>query len=320
MKTKIVAVVGPTASGKTGLSIALAKALDGEIVCCDSMQIYDGMDIGTAKPTLAEQDGVPHHLFGFADPAKEFNCADYAALAKNKVYEIAARGKLPIFCGGTGLYLDAVMRAGEFSPCPASEACREELKRQLELEGAESLHRELALCDPESAAATHPNNTVRVMRALEIYRLSGIPKSEWDRRSREYEPEFDLIAVGLKYNDRGLLESRIDLRVDLMLTEGLEGEVRSLLAAGKLSRGGGQKAIGYKEMMDYIEGLETLEHAADKIKLATRQYSKRQMTWFRSHGDVHWVEADAIGEDGRGQMRAFDAILADALTYIREKI
>lgn len=320
MKQKILAVVGPTASGKTGLSIALAKALDGEIICCDSMQIYDGMDVGTAKPTAEEQDGVPHHLFGFADPAKEFNCADYATLAKNKAHKIIERGKLPIFCGGTGLYLDAVMRAGDFSPCPASEECREALKRQLAEEGAEALHRELAACDPESAAATHPNNTVRVMRALEIYRLSGIPKSEWDRRSREYEPAFDLTAVGLHYNDRRLLEERIDRRVDLMIDDGLEAEVRALFATGKLSFGGGQKAIGYKEMLDYVDGREALATAIDKIKLATRQYAKRQMTWFRSHGDVHWVHADGLGEDGRGQMRAFDAILSDALSYIRERI
>lgn len=319
MKTKILAVVGPTASGKTALSIALAKALGGEILCCDSMQIYDGMDIGTAKPTPEEQDGVPHHLFGFADPAREFNCADYATIAKNKAREIAARGKLPIFCGGTGLYLDAVLRSGDFSPCPADETCRAELKRRLETEGAEALHRELAACDPESAAATHPNNTVRVMRALEIYLLSGIPKSEWDRRSRAYEPEFDLVSVGLRYNDRALLESRIDRRVEIMLEEGLEEEVRRLLAAGKLTSGGGRKAIGYKEMLDYMEGRETLATAAEKIKLATRQYSKRQLTWFRSHGEVYWVDADEAGEPG-GRMREFSQILADALAYVRTKI
>ena len=317
MKTKLLAVVGPTASGKTALSIALAKALDGEIVCCDSMQIYDGMDVGTAKPTAEEQDGVPHHLFGFADPTKEFNCADYATIAKDKAREIAARGKLPIFCGGTGLYLDAVLRSGDFSPCPADEACRDGLKRQLAEEGAEALHRELAACDPESAAAIHPNNTVRVMRALEIYRLSGIPKSEWDRRSQTYGSEFDLTAVGLHYNDRSLLEDRINRRVELMLAEGLEQEVRRLLSAGKLTEGGGSKAIGYKEMMDYIRGEETLETAAEKIKLATRRYSKRQMTWFRSHGNVFWIDADE--PDGRGEMRAFDAILSDALAYIKGK-
>ena len=311
MKPRIYAVVGPTASGKTSLSIALAKALDGEILCCDSMQIYDGMDIGTAKPTLDEQDGVPHHLFGFADPAKEFNCADYATIAKDKIDDVLSRGKRPILCGGTGLYLDALLRSGEFSPCPADEACREMLKRRLVEEGAEVLHRELAACDPESAAAVHPNNTVRVMRALEIYLLSGIPKSEWDRRSRAFEPAYDLTAVGLRYNDRGLLESRIDRRVDIMLTDGLEGEVRRLLSEGKLSSGGGRKAIGYKEMLDYINGTETLASAADKIKLATRQYAKRQMTWFRSHGNVHWIDAD--GAEG---MRPFEDVLADALSYL----
>ena len=314
MKIGILAVVGPTASGKTALSIALAKALGGEILCCDSMQIYDGMDVGTAKPTAEEQDGVPHHLFGFADPAKEFNCTDYAAIAKNKIREIASRGKLPILCGGTGLYLDAVLRAGDFSPCPADESCRRELQRQLAEQGAEALHRELELCDPESAAAIHKNNTVRVMRALEIYRLSGIPKSEWDRRSRAYEPEFDLTAIGLSYRDRSLLESRIDRRVELMLEDGLEDEVRRLLLAGKLSTGGGRKAIGYKEMLDYLDGRETLQTAADKIKLATRQYSKRQMTWFRSHGDVYWINADC--ETG---MRPFEDICADALRYIESK-
>ncbi|MBO5110088.1 MAG: tRNA (adenosine(37)-N6)-dimethylallyltransferase MiaA [Clostridia bacterium] len=316
MKPKILAVVGPTASGKTALSIALAKALDGEILCCDSMQIYDGMDIGTAKPTPEEQDGVPHHLFGFADPAKEFNCADYATIAKNKVREIAARGKLPIFCGGTGLYLDAVLRSGDFSPCPADEACRQALKERLATEGAEALHRELAACDPVSAAAIHPNNTVRVMRALEIYQLSGIPKSEWDRRSQAYEPEFDLIAIGLHYNDRALLENRIDRRVDIMLAEGLEGEVRRLLDAGKLTAGGGAKAIGYKEMLDYVAGVETLADATEKIKLATRQYSKRQMTWFRSHGNVRWIHAD----DADGRMRPFAEIYREALAYINEKL
>lgn len=314
MKDKILAIVGPTASGKTALSVALAKELGGEIVCCDSMQIYDGMDIGTAKPTAEEQAGVPHHLFGFADPTKEFNCADYAALAKKAAHEIAARGKLPIFCGGTGLYLDAVLRAGDFSPCPADGTVRGELKAYLAAHGAEALYACLQECDPESAAATHPNNTVRVMRALEIYRASGIPKSEWDRRSRTAEPEFACTAIGLAYHDRALLERRINLRVDVMLQDGLEAEVRSLLEAGKLT-GGGFKAIGYKEMLDYMEGRETLAGAADRIKLATRQYAKRQMTWFRSHGNVHWIFAD---RDDVSQMRDFENILAEALAIAAE--
>lgn len=280
-KPKILAIAGPTASGKTALSIALAKRLGGEVVCCDSMQIYRGMDIGTAKPTREEMDGVPHHLIDIADPCDAFSVNDYVQAANAAVQEILARGKLPIFCGGTGLYLDAFLRGGLPDTPAASPTLRAELSALAEERGAAFLHDMLAAVDPESAAATHYNNTRRVIRALEIYRLSGIPKSEWDRRSLTLPSLYHAAVLGLCFDHRPLLYKRIDQRVEEMLRTGLIEETRTLMEAAVFEHSPtAAAAIGYKELLPYLRGTCTLEEVVTELKTATRHYAKRQMTWF----------------------------------------
>ena len=234
-KPRIIAVVGPTASGKTALSIALAKALGGEIVSCDSMQIYRGMDIGTAKPDMAERDGVPHHLIDIVDPDASFDASDYVAAATAAVEDILARGKTPIFCGGTGLYLDSFLRGG-FCETADSPQLREELTRRAEQIGNEAIHAELRAVDPEAADAIHPNNVRRVIRALEVYHATGVTKSELDRRSRQGKPRYDAIVLAIRFADREQLYRRIDMRVDIMLEQGLLDETRRLMEAGVFER------------------------------------------------------------------------------------
>lgn len=298
-KTKVLAIVGPTASGKTALSIRLAKALDGEIISCDSMQVYRGMDIGTAKPTVAEREGIPHHLIDIAEPSESFSVADYAPLAVKAIEEIAARGKLPIFCGGTGLYLDAVLTANEYSEAGSDPALREALAREVEEKGAVALWERLKLEDPVSAEAIHPNNVKRVIRALEIKLLTGVPKSEWDSRSRLAPSPYDAVVLGLFYPDRSVLYERIGRRVDIMMEEGLLAEVESLVSSGRLPHGStAAQAIGYKEMLSYLDGEGTLEEAVETLKMATRRYAKRQITWFGAKPYVTPVEVSgALSEE-----------------------
>lgn len=290
-KTKILAVVGPTASGKTSLSVALAKRFNAEIVSCDSMQVYKRMNIGTAKPTAEEMDGVPHHLFDIAEPDEVYSCAEYVKDAKAAIEEIAARGKLPILCGGTGLYLDSLLRGGSFEVTDTLPEYRAELELLAESKGNEEVHKLLADVDPESAVAIHPNNLKRVIRALEIYKTSGVPKSELDRRSRENESDYDALVIGLRYEDREVLYERIDRRVDMMLSEGLEREVRELLADGVFERSGtATQAIGYKELLGYLRGETSYDAAVADLKQATRRYAKRQLTWFSNHSNVQWID------------------------------
>lgn len=286
-KQYVLAIAGPTASGKTALSTALAERLDGEIVSCDSMQIYRGMDIGTAKPTIEERRGIPHHMIDVVDPHSEnpFNCADYVAMAAECIRDISARGKLPIVCGGTGLYMDCLLFANVFSAVSTDSTVREELARLDTVE----LYEELKRVDPQSASAVHPNNRVRVERALEIYRVSGTPKSEWDRRSREHGSPYDFKVLGLRTESRELLYKRIRDRVDRMMEDGLEGEVRSLaLRPGTTA----SAAIGYKELTEYIEGRVSLSAAVENIKLASTRYAKRQLTWFNRKKYIKWIETD----------------------------
>ena len=295
-KPKILAIVGPTASGKTALSIALAHALDGEIVSCDSMQIYRGMDIGTAKPSMAEQEGIPHHLIDIADPDQPFSVADYVVAAERAVQDILSRGKLPIFCGGTGLYLDAFLRGGLSEAPGANEALREELFAIAQNEGEDALHTMLAEVDPESAAATHKSNVRRVVRALEIYRLTGVTKTEWDRRSREIPTRYNAAVICLTFTDRSLLYDRIERRVDAMLADGLLEETRQLLADGVFERSStAAAAIGYKELLPYLAGNTTLEAAVTELKTATRRYAKRQLTWFLAKDYVRVMPVDEGG-------------------------
>ena len=291
LKTKIVAVVGPTASGKTALAVELAKKYNGEIVSCDSMQVYREMNIGTAKPTLEEMQGIKHHMLDFADPKTVYTCADYVRDAKKTIIEIAANGKVPIFCGGTGLYLDSLLRGGSFEETETDMEYREGLERIADEKGNAYLHGMLATVDPESAAATHYNNRKRVIRALEIFKCCGIPKSELDRRSRLSDSEYDALTIGLRFAEREVLYGRINQRVDMMLEMGLEDEIRHLIEIGVFeSNGTAKQAIGYKELLGYINGQMSYEDAVEQLKMATRRYAKRQMTWFSAHGDVNWID------------------------------
>ncbi len=290
-KITIYAVVGPTASGKSALALELAKRHGGEIVSCDSMQLYRRMDIGTAKPTAEERARVPHHLIDVAEPTEQFSCADYVALADTVIRDINSRGKLPMLCGGTGLYLDALLRGVDFQPGITDDGLRAELLEFAKVRGAEALHEELRRVDPESAQTIHPNNVKRVARAIEIYRIGGVKKSELDRRSRLGESRFDIRCVGLRYLDREVLYDRIDRRVDAMIAEGLEEETRALLGEGVFEANAtAAQAIGYKELLGYIDGMESLTDAVDRLKMATRRYAKRQMTWFGGREYVQWID------------------------------
>lgn len=298
-KPKIVAVVGSTAGGKTALAIELAKRYNGEIISCDSMQLYRHMDIGTAKPDTAERQGIPHHLMDVVDPTdpKGYSVADYVRDARAAAEDILSRGKLPILCGGTGLYLDAFLRGGSFEVTDTDPALREELTALAEREGNEALHAMLRELDPEAADSIHPNNVKRVVRAIEICRTAGMTKTEADRRSREPESPYDALVIGLKYEDRTILYDRIDRRVDIMLADGLVEETKKLRAMGVFETcPTAAQAIGYKELFPYLDGFCTLDEAADTLKMATRRYAKRQITWFTAKPYVTWITADEGGE------------------------
>ena len=316
-KIKVLCVTGPTASGKTALAIALAKALSGEIICADAMQIYDRLLIGTARPTSEEQDGVPHHLFGFADPRIPFSCADYVPLAKAVIEDIRARGRLPIFCGGTGLYLDSVMRAtafseGEKKDTKVADALRAEAKEH----GIMGIWQRLSEVDPDAARAIHPNNEKRVIRALEIYLATGITKTEWDARSHDVPSPYEPLYIGLDYRNRRILHERIARRVDLMLDMGLENEVRELYQGGYLPKTStAAQAIGYKEFLSYLAGEMSLDEAKEQLCTATRRYAKRQLTWFRRNPDMHWLYPDDYPEEARGEK-----LLSSALAIVSSRL
>lgn len=290
MKTDktVLAVVGPTASGKTALSVELALKYSGEIISCDSVQIYKGMDIGSAKVTAEEKRGIVHHLIDIASPEESFSCADYSVAATKALDDIFGRGKTPIFCGGTGLYLDSVLKNTEFSSAGKDDAYRAELEGSY---SADRLHEMLSEIDPESALAIHKNNVKRVIRALEIYRVTGITKSEWDRRSRLQEPPFKSILIGLSFRSRELLYKRVDCRVDFMLERGLIDEVKALDSEA-FRRSTASQGIGYKELLAYIDGRCSLSEAIEEIKKASRNYAKRQLTWFGRNENIEWIYVD----------------------------
>lgn len=277
--TKILAIVGPTAIGKSALALEVAARTGGEIISCDSMQVYRGMDIGTAKASPEERRRIRHHMIDVADPHEAYSLAEYVKGAKEAIEEIRNRGKLPIFCGGTGLYLQQALADSTLESPPADE----ELRRKLMLNPPEENYRELMQCDPQSAQAIHPNNVRRVIRALEIYRLSGIPKSEWDRRCETGNERSDTAILFLHSSDREWLYRRIDQRVDEMMSSGLLDEVDALALDSKTTAG---QAIGYKELLAYRSGNCTLDEAVEQIKKASRNYAKRQLTWFRHMNGV----------------------------------
>ncbi len=287
-KTSIVCVVGPTASGKTGFSIEYAKKHNGEIISCDSMQIYKYMDIGTAKATKEEQKEVPHHMLDFVDPNTDYSVADFVEGARKCIEDISKRGKLPVLCGGTGLYIDSIINNLEFSEEKRDDEYREFLQKMAEEKGNEAVHKLLVEIDPIEADKVHYNNVKRVIRALEICKTTGMTKTEADKLAIK-EPLYDAEIFGMSM-DRERLYERINKRVDIMMEEGLLDEVKRLLSMGIRRNSTAMQAIGYKEILEYLDGECDLSSAVDKIKQESRRYAKRQMTWFKRNKDIKWIE------------------------------
>ena len=293
MSKRIVVVAGPTASGKTELSLALAERLNGEIVSADSMQIYRGMDIGTAKPTIGGRLGIPHHMLDVAEPGDDWSVSRYEQQASNCVDDILRRGRLPILCGGTGLYINAVISGAGFQASGADSGVRAALEKQWDAQGADAMCARLRAVDPESAARLHPNDRRRIIRALEVYELTGETISEHNRRTRERPPRYDAVMLGLKTDPRDVLYQRIDRRVGKMVEQGLIEEVRSLWQRGVL-KGTAAQAIGYKELIDYFESRKTLDEALRAIQQKSRNYAKRQLTWFQADDRIHWIVYNTV--------------------------
>ena len=284
---KLLVICGPTASGKTALGVALAQALNGEVVSADSMQIYRGMDIGTAKPTKEEMGGIPHHMLDVADPAEDYSVARYVHDADACVRDILARGKLPIVVGGTGLYIDNLIAGRDFAPFTG--AWREKLQARAREEGLPALHEELRRIDPDRAERLHPNDEKRILRALEVWYETGETITAHDERTRSLPPKYDALRVCLQFSRREDMWDRIDRRVDLMMEAGLEEEVRSLLTSGVPPTATAMQAIGYKEFAAALRGEEPIAQAVAEVKLRSRQYAKRQLTWFRRTPDIRWL-------------------------------
>lgn len=288
-KQKVIAVVGPTASGKTALGVKLAAELDGEVVSCDSMQIYNNMPIASAAPTVEETEGIPHHLVGVRDPLYKFSVAEYVKLASNAVNDIADRGKMPIIVGGTGLYIDSLISGVSFSEEDSSEV-RRQLEAEADDRGMEAMLEALRSIDPETAAKYHVNDRKRILRALEVYRLHGKTKSQLDSESRLGGDRYDCLWIGVTYRDREKLYERINMRVDKMLQNGLLEEARAAYESGVGSTA--VQAIGHKEFFPYFNGEISLDGAVESLKAETRRYAKRQMTWFRRNEKINWIYAD----------------------------
>ena len=291
-KHPVVAVVGPTATGKTALGVALARRFSGEVISCDSMQIYQGLDVGTAKVTPEETCGIPHHGVDILPPDKTFSVADFTAMAAALEQEISARGNLPILVGGTGLYVQSFLYGVRFAEEKSPAGLREQLAAELAEKGGAAMYEELRRADPEAAAAIHPNNQVRVLRALEHYRATGRRLSEQKAGSLPQERPYRSLILGLDFPDRAALYRRIDLRVDKMLEAGLLAEAEYVWRSCERFRTAAQ-AIGYKEFFPYFEGTAPLEACTDKLKQASRNYAKRQLTWFRHMDGVVWLDAGA---------------------------
>ena len=302
----ILCIAGPTASGKTALAVELAKELDGEVVSCDSMQVYRRMDIGTAKPSREEMQGIPHHMIDVAEPDEDFSVSRYCAMAAPIVDDIVARGKTAIIAGGTGLYMDSLIRGNDFAPFP-STGVRERLEAEADEVGLPAMLARLREIDPDTADRVFDRK--RILRALEVYLETGETITEHNRKTRLIPPKYTPLWLGLDFADRGELYRRIDKRVDIMLKMGLMEEIRSLLDSGIPEKCTAMQAIGYKEFVNALEGREPLSQAAEEVKKASRHYAKRQLTWFRRNPAVHWLVRS--GDDGR-------EILASARQIIRD--
>ncbi len=289
MPPRVLCVVGPTACGKTKMGVLLARKYGGEVVSVDSMQIYRGMTIGTAAPTAAETEGVPHHMVGVADPRENWSAARVVAAADDCIQDILRRNKLPVLVGGTGLYLDAVVAGRTFAPGTAGGEVRRALEKELEAGGIEPLLEQLRAVDPEAAERLHPADRKRILRALEVYRETGKTISQHNEESRAVPRRYEPVYLGLAFADREDMRALIDRRVDGMLAAGLLDEVRALRDAGVPPLSTALQAIGYKELLPALDGRVSVAEAAEEIKLRSRQYAKRQLTWLRRNPDIHWI-------------------------------
>lgn len=290
-KPRVVAVGGPTASGKTALSVALARAFDGEIINADSMQIYKNLDVGTAKPSAEERQGIPHYLLDFLSPETPYSVADFTAAADPLIRDITARGRLPLVVGGTGLYITSLLSGMAFAPEKTDPAIRARLQARADTEGGAALYAELQRVDPDYAAQVHPNNLPRVIRALELFEATGRRMSDQRREARPAEAPYHALCLCLTCRDRAVLYSRIDRRVDEMVENGVLDEARQVYDHRDAYRTAAQ-AIGYKEFFPYFEGTANLTECTERLKQATRNYAKRQLTWFRRQNDVVWLYLD----------------------------
>lgn len=305
----IICIAGPTASGKTALAATLAKELNGEVVSCDSMQVYRRMDIGTAKPTLEEMQGIPHHMIDVAEPWEDFSVSRYCEMAAPIVDDIISRGKTAVIAGGTGLYMDCLIRGNAFAPFPAT-GVRERLEAQADAEGMEAMLSRLRAVDPDAARRLHLSDRKRILRALEVYLETGETITEHNRKTQAVPPRYSPLWLGLDFARRGELYRRIDLRVGLMLEQGLVEEIRGLLADGIPERATAMQAIGYKEFVDALDGRCTIEEAADQVRQSSRRYAKRQLTWFRRNKAIHWLIRDT-GDTGREILENARRIVSD---------
>ena len=296
-RPRVVAIGGPTATGKTALSVALARQFNGEVINADSMQVYRGLSVGTAKATEEERAGVCHHLLDFLNPEEPYSVAEFVEMAAGLIPQITGRGHLPLVVGGTGLYITSLLHGIAFAPQRSDPELREELQQEAEEQGAQALYERLRQIDPEYAAKVHPNNLPRVIRALEVFRLTGRKMSEEQRQSRPETPPYRSLCLCLTYRDRAELYRRIDLRVDKMLELGILEEAETVWLHKAEYRTAAQ-AIGYKEFFPYFEGTRSLAACTAALKQATRRYAKRQLTWFRHQNDARWLyvdEEDAFG-------------------------
>ena len=305
----LICIAGPTASGKTALSIALAKELNGEIVSCDSMQVYKRMDIGTAKPTATEMENIPHHMLSVAEPWEDFSVGKYCAMATPIVDNILARGKTAIVVGGTGLYMDALIRGNDFAPVP-STGCREQLEKEVADKGIDAVIARLRAVDPESAERLHPSDQKRIIRAMEVYLETGETITAHNRKTQLLPSRYNPVWFALEDAKRETLYDRIDRRVLSMLEQGLLEEIRALLSEGVPEKCTAMQAIGYKEFVDVLYDRSSIETATALVQQASRKYAKRQLTWFRRNSAIHWLRREE--NDGTAQ------ILSCALQILTE--
>lgn len=310
MENRLICVCGPTASGKTALSVALAKQLHTEIISADSMQIYRGMDIGTAKPTMEERQGIPHHLLDVCDPNEPFSVARYVELADAAAQDILSRGMIPVVVGGTGLYMDALIECSTFSGDETDLTVRKKYQQMADTQGNQAVHEQLAQVDPEGARRLHPNNLKRVIRALEVYEQTGMTIGELNQRHKRPQPKYAALKIGVCPAERQELYDRINQRVDQMLSDGLLAETRHLLSKGALT-GTAAQAIGYKELLGFLKGEESLDTCVQLLKQRSRNYAKRQITWLKRDDSIHWIYYNRE-ED-------FSYVLQEATKYLQNQ-